>query len=198
MRRARPSRPNPQSVESTRRSGGTYSSAERISPATNSGGSTAAVEWFTTPMAIFLSVRNLARRGRSRPLVDAHSSVITSAFVWSRYGKDRSYDGRSQCSGCWLGFPPARVEPDLRLHAGDLTVDRLREELEILVGGRPVGPRDVMLGLLDLDHAAARGRHFLELGVEDIGEGQDEVTVRRVVAVHEHLGERLAGDGAEL
>ena len=105
MRRARPSRPNPQSVESTRRSGGTYSSARRISPATNSGGSTAAVEWFTTPMAIFLSVRTLARSGRSRPLVEAHSRVITSAFVWSRYGKDRSYDGRSQCSGCWLGFP---------------------------------------------------------------------------------------------
>src|SRR2546426_11611196 len=80
----------PQSVESTRRSGGTYSSALRIKVATNSGGSTAAVEWFTTPMAIFLSVRWCLSSGRSRPFVDAHSSVSTSAFVANRYGSARS------------------------------------------------------------------------------------------------------------
>src|SRR5262249_11097256 len=75
IRRASPSRPKPQSVDRMSRSGGTYSSARRISVATTSGGSTAALVWLTTPTAIFLSVRYLPRSGRSRPPVEAHSSV---------------------------------------------------------------------------------------------------------------------------
>src|SRR5438876_2676796 len=59
-----------------------YSSAFRISPATYSGGSTTVLQWLTTPIPIFLSVRCLAKSGRSRPLVLAHSKVITSPSSW--------------------------------------------------------------------------------------------------------------------
>src|SRR6266705_477199 len=67
MRRLSPSRPKPQSVVITSRPGGMYSSALRISRATCSGGSTTVLQWFTTPIAIFLLVRYLAKSGRSRP-----------------------------------------------------------------------------------------------------------------------------------
>ena len=78
------------SVERIGHWGGTYSSALRIRSATTSGGFTAVVVWLTTPMQIFLSVRYLPRSGRSRPPVEAHSSVITSALVWTRWGRARS------------------------------------------------------------------------------------------------------------
>jgi len=52
---------------------------------------------------------------------------------------------------------PAGVQPDLRIDAGDLAVDRLGEELEILVVGGAIGAGDVVLRLLDLDDATAGG-----------------------------------------
>jgi hypothetical protein len=56
----------------------------------------------------------------------------------------------------------------------------------------------VVLRLLDLDDPTARRGDVLELRIEDVGEGQDHVAVSAVVAVHQHLGERLGGDRPEL
>src|SRR5207247_10155655 len=77
-----------------------------------------------------------------------------------------------------VGIAPAGVQPDLGVDAGDLPVDGLGEKLQILVGGGAVGAGDVVLRLLDLDHAAPGGRDLLEFGVVDLGQGQDQLTVR--------------------
>src|SRR5205823_648099 len=77
MRRLRPSRPKPQSVVTTSCSGGMYSSALRIRPATCSAGSTTVLQWLTTPMPIFLSVLYLPKSARSLPSLEAHSKVMT-------------------------------------------------------------------------------------------------------------------------
>ncbi len=92
---------------------------------------------------------------------------------------------------------PAGVQPDLGVHARDLPIHRLRVELQITVG-RARSPCNMMLGLLDLDDPAARRRHLAQLRVEDVGEGEDHVAVAAIVAVHQHLGQGLRGDGPEL
>src|SRR6266852_4435877 len=170
MRRLRPSRPKPQSVVMTSCSGGMYSSALRIRPATCSAGSTTVLQWLTTPMPIFLSVLYLPKSARSLPSLLAHSKVITSAF---------------SCRRC--GSAP-----------GELAVEGLRLEFEILVGALRQGGQPVMARLLDLDHRAAGGGQFLELGVHDVAEIEHQRVVVVVMLVPQHRGERRRADRAEL
>ena len=61
------------------------------------------------------------------------------------------------------------MRPDFRIDARDLTVHGPGEEFRIALCRRPIGSGDVVLGLLDLDHATACGGDLAQLGVEDVG-----------------------------
>ena len=198
MRRESPSRPKPQSVETISRSGGTYSSALR--------------------MRFGHHLRRLD--GRRRVAHDADGDLLVGPVLAEerevaparRRALEREHVGvggeeigeRALVRGALpverllVRVPPARVEPDLGLDAPDLAVEGVGEELEVGVGRAPVDGGAVVARLLHLDHPAPGGRHLAQLGVEDVGDVEDQLTLRGVVPVHEHLGEDLGADRAEL
>jgi hypothetical protein len=148
-------------------------------------------------MAIFLSVRT----AQQRQVAPVRRGALQGEDVGVRLQQVRQralVGGPLPVQRLLVGIAPACVQPDLGTDAGDLAVHRLGEELEVLVGRRAVGAGDVVLRLFHLDDPAAGGRDLLELGVEDVGERQDEITVGGVVPVDEHLGQRLGRDRAEL
>src|ERR1700758_2085648 len=138
MRRERPSRPKPQSVVITRRSGGIYSSALRISAATCSAGSTVVMQWLTTPMPIFLSVLYLAKSGRSLPSLLAHSKVMTVGIELQQVRQGALVARYFPVDPLLIGIAPASMHPDLGIDAGELVVERLGLEFELGIGA--VGP----------------------------------------------------------
>src|SRR5271170_726364 len=101
MRRERPSRPKPQSVVMTSRSGEIYSSAFRISPATYSAVARGAFEGDDVGL-------ELQQMGQGA-LVARHFPI----------------------DALLIGIAPAGMHPDLGVDAGELPVERLGLKLEL-------------------------------------------------------------------
>ena len=97
-----------------------------------------------------------------------------------------------------VGVAPAGVHPDLGIDPGELAVERLGLKFEL--GFAPVGPgrQPVVTRLLDLDHRAACGGQFAQLGIHDVAEVEHHRLVVGVIFVPQHAGQSRRADRAEL
>src|SRR5438552_9537534 len=173
MRRLNPSRPKPQSVVTTSRSGGMYSSA-----ADQTGDVLGRLD-HRVAVADHADADLLLRRvlAEEREMLAVTALALEGDKVGVELQEMRQgalVARRLPVHALLVRIAPARVHPDLGVDPDELAIECLGQELEI--GIRAVRPRgaSVVRRLLDLDEGAAGGGQLTELGVHDVAEIVDQ------------------------
>ena len=97
-----------------------------------------------------------------------------------------------------IGIAPAGMHPDLGVHADELAIERLGEELEIGIRAVRLLGAHMVRRFLHLDQRAAGGGQVAQLRVHDVAEIEDHRLVVVVELVPKHRRQRGGADGAEL